>query len=99
MDRFYFKVHKHPSEMIIAVCDEEILGQTFRGEKSKITVTEGFYGGDLVEEEFVRINMGSFTILNIVGNRAVDLAVREGIVSEDAVIVIGDVKHVQAVRM
>ncbi len=99
MDRFYFKVHNHPSEMIIAICDEEVMGQTFRGEKAKISVTEGFYGGDLVEEEFVRINIGSFTILNIVGNRAVDLAIREGIVSEDSVMVIGGVKHVQAVRM
>ncbi len=99
MDRFYFKVHRHPSETIIAICDEEIIGQTFMGEKSKIAVTEGFYGGDLVEEEFVRINIGNFTILNIVGNRAVELAVKEGIVPEDSVMVVGGVKHVQAVKM
>jgi len=99
MSKFYFKVHKHPSEVIIAMCDEEILGQSFRGEKSRIIVTEEFYGGDLVEEAFVLNNIGSFTILNIVGNRAVDLAIREGLVSEDSVIVIGEVKHAQAVRM
>ena len=99
MAKFYFKVHKHPDEVLISVCDEEILGQTFRGEKSRITVTEEFYGGDLVEEGFVLNNIGSFTILNIVGNRSVELAVREGLVSEDSVIIIGEVKHAQAVRM
>ena len=52
-----------------------------------------------MEEAFVLTNIGSFTILNIVGNRAVDLAIREGLVSEDSVIVIGEVKHAQAVRM
>ncbi len=98
-DKFYFKVHKHPSEMIIAICDEDVLGQTFEGGKARITVSEGFYKGDLVEEEFLRINIGTYTILNIVGNRAVDIAVREGIVSEASVMVIGDVKHVQAVKM
>lgn len=97
-EKFYFKVHQHPSETVIAICDEEILGQTFRGEKAKITVTD-FYRGDLVEEEFVRINIGVFTILNIVGNRIVDLAIREGIVSAESVMDIGGVKHVQAVKM
>lgn len=96
--KFYFKVHQHPSETVIAICDEDILGQTFRGEKAKITVTD-FYKGDLVEEEFVLLNIGAFTILNIVGNRIVELAIREGLVSEDNVIVIGDVKHAQAVKM
>ncbi|MCQ2085536.1 MAG: DUF424 family protein [archaeon] len=96
--KYYFKVHKHPSEVVIAICDEEILGQTFKGEKMKITVNEGFYGGDLVTEEFVRINIGSFTILNIVGNRIIDLAIAEGIIDAENVIQIGDVKHAQAVR-
>lgn len=97
-DKFYFKVHKHPSEMVIAICDEEILGQTYRGEKMKFTVNQGFYGGDLVSEEFVRINLNAYTILNIVGNRIVDLAISMGIVDPDNVIVIGEVKHAQAVK-
>ena len=99
MSRFYFKVHRHPDEVLISICDEEILGQTFRGEKSRITVTEEFYGGDLVEEGFVLNNIGSFTILNIVGNRIVELALREGLISGARILTIGEVKHAQAVRM
>lgn len=98
-DKYCFKVHKHPSEIILAICDEEILGKTFQGEKMKITVSEGFYGGDVVEEEFVRLNIGSFTILNIVGERIVNLAVELGIVAPENVVVIGETKHAQAVRM
>lgn len=96
--KYYFKVHKHPTEVVIAICDEEALGQTFRNEKMKITVNEAFYGGDLVEEAFVRLNIGSFTILNIVGNRIIDLAISEGIIAPENVIQIGEVKHAQAVR-
>ena len=96
---FYFKVHKHPTETVVAICDEEILGQTFKGDGMTFTVTEPFYKGVLAEEQFVLDNIGQFTILNIVGNRSVELAVREGLVSEDSVIIIGEVKHAQAVRM
>lgn len=96
---FYFKVHKHSSEVVIAVCDEEILGQTFTGEGMRFYVSPEFYGGDLVDGDFVRDNIGSFTILNIIGNRAVDLASEKGIVSPGNILVIGGVKHAQAVRM
>lgn len=98
-EKFYFKVHKHPSETVVSICDDDILGQSFKGGKLRISVTEGFYGGDLVNEEFVRINLNAYTILNIVGNRIVDLAVREKIVSEENVVVIGGVKHAQAVKL
>jgi len=97
--KFYFKVHKHPSEVVITICDEEVLGKTFHNDKMKIAVTEGFYGGDLVEEEFVRINIGSFTILNIVGERIVAIAIDEGFISPEHVLEIGEVKHAQAVRI
>ncbi|MCQ2078518.1 MAG: DUF424 family protein [archaeon] len=98
-DKYYFKVHKHPSEMVIAICDEELLGQTFQGEKMKLTVSEGFYGGVLADEDFVLTNIRSFTILNVVGDRIVDLCIRQGIVSVDSVMDVGGIKHAQAVRM
>ncbi len=99
MPGFYFRIHRHPAEVLLAVCDEEVLGHTFSEGDLRITVGEGFYGGDLIEEEELRTRMGTFTIINIVGNRAVDIAVAEGIVDPDAVIVIGGVKHAQAVTL
>ncbi|MBQ5397460.1 MAG: DUF424 family protein, partial [Candidatus Methanomethylophilus sp.] len=80
-DKFYFKVHKHPTETVVAICDEEILGQTFKGDGMTFTVAEPFYKGVLAEEEFILDNIGQFTILNIVGNRIVELALREGLIS------------------
>ena len=96
---FYFKAHRHPEEVILAVCDEEILGQTFYEGDLRITVGEGFYGGDIIEEEELRTRLGTFTIINLVGNRVVDLAIAEGIVDPDAVMVVGGVKHAQAVTL
>ncbi|MBQ5397673.1 MAG: DUF424 family protein, partial [Candidatus Methanomethylophilus sp.] len=63
------------------------------------TVAEPFYKGVLAEEEFILDNIGQFTILNIVGNRIVELALREGLISGARILTIGEVKHAQAVRM
>lgn len=93
------KIHVHEKERILAACDEEILGQTFRGNDAKIKVSEIFYGGEIVSEDVFVERTKSVTIMNLVGNRVVERAVKEGLVSEDSVMIIGDVKHAQVVIM
>ena len=97
MTMIFVRMHPHPGEMILAACDEEILGKTFRGGGAKITVSQTFYGGDLVTEEVFIERTRSASIMNLVGNAVVDRALAEGIVSPESVIVIGEVKHAQVV--
>jgi Uncharacterized conserved protein len=93
------RIHVHEKERILAACDEEILGMTFRGNGAKITVSERFYGGERITEEIFIERTRSVTIMNLVGNEVVEIAVRAGLISEDNVMIIGDVKHAQAVVM
>ncbi|MDR3205694.1 MAG: DUF424 family protein [Candidatus Methanoplasma sp.] len=93
----YSRIHVHENDRILAACDEEIIGETFRGGGAKITVSELFYGGELISEEIFIERTKSVTIMNLVGNRVVGAAVREGLVAECNVIVIGGVKHAQTV--
>lgn len=97
--RFSLRIHRHPDEVILAVCDEGILGQTFRGDGIKIEVSEGFYGGDIVDEMEIVRALRNFTVINMVGNDIVALAIAEGIVHPDNVIEIGGVRHAQAVTL
>jgi hypothetical protein len=93
------KIHVHDNERILAACDQEILGMTFRGDGVKIKVSEIFYGGEVVSEEVFIERTRSVSIMNLVGNRVVEKAVKEGLVSEQSVMVIGEVKHAQVVIM
>ena len=93
----YVRIHTHGNERILAACDEEILGMTFEGDGVRITVSEGFYRGESISEEAFVERMKSVTIMNLVGERAVALAISEGKVSPDSVIEIGGVKHAQVV--
>ena len=96
--RWCIKLYIQPLTIVPAE-HEEILGQTFKGDGMTFTVAEPFYKGVLAEEEFILDNIGQFTILNIVGNRIVELALREGLISGARILTIGEVKHAQAVRM
>ena len=97
--QFSIKVHRHPDDVITAVCDAEILGKTFRGDGLRIEVSNGFYGGDVVSEEEVRNALRTCSVANIVGNNVVDIALDMGLISPENVITIGGVRHAQAVRM
>lgn len=96
---YMVKVHSHERERMVAACDEELLGRTIDGGKVRITVSEAFYGGEPLDEEGLVQRLGIATIINLVGNDVVDIAIREGFVSPDSVIEIGGVKHAQAVLM
>lgn len=94
----YIHIHKTNADDILAACDEDILGQTFRSGKAKITVTETFYNGELVPEEAFVAKLKEYRNINLVGNRVVDLAIENKIVDPDYVMTIGDVKYAQVVK-
>ncbi len=93
------RIHSNGNERILAAADEELLGQTFREGKLKITVSPIFYNAEIVSEDIVIERMKSVSIMNLVGEKAVAIALSEGYVSEDSIIIIDGVKHVQAVKM
>ena len=93
------KMHRHEKETILAACDEELLGQTFREGPLHITVSEAFYGGDILEDEQFTDRLRTVTIINLVGNRVVDLAIAAEIIDPETVFVIDGVKHAQAVTL
>ncbi len=89
----------HGKEFVVAVCDADILGKTFREGRLKIEVKESFYGGRLVTLEEAIEALKTASIGNIVGREIVECAIREGIIHEEAVIWIAGQPHAQFVRM
>ena len=85
--------------LLVAVCDEDVLGETFEEGELSLTVTEEFYGGDAVDENAVVESLTQAAVANIVGTRAVELAVEEGFVDEANVLEVGPTLHAQLLRM
>lgn len=49
----YLKVHNSGSNVVVAICDKEILGKTLKEGNITVTVNEGFFCGEIVDSESV----------------------------------------------
>ncbi len=99
MHDFWVKLHSGGRDIILAVCDEELIGRTFSEGKLQITLYESFYRGVLVDEKGLEEHMKSATILNLVGERCIEKAVEMGWVDKDNILKIEGVPHAQAAIM
>ena len=85
--------------LLVAVCDADILGETFEADEISLTVTEEFYDGDPADEETVLGSLARCSTANLVGEEAVELAIENGYVEEDNVLDLDGTLHAQLLWM
>jgi hypothetical protein len=99
--KVYVKVVKVKNEVILAICDEEILGKTFEDKEKglKIEVKEAFYKGLKMELEDSISLFEKASIVNLVGEKIVEKAVRKGFIKPSGIIWIAGIPHAQLIKM
>ncbi|MEM2909866.1 MAG: DUF424 family protein [Nitrososphaerota archaeon] len=95
--RFWVKLHySRTGEVVVAVCDEELLGKRIITDKGfEIKVDNSFYGGVLVEGERVIHYIEQATIVNLLGDRIVGMLMSKGLIREGSALRVGGIMHVQ----
>lgn len=95
----YVNLKKVGRNVLLAVCDCELLGKTLREGKIVFHIKDDFYNGGktTVDEAMGMIN--NSTIVNLVGKCCVEKAISQGYVHPDAVIKIEGVPHAQIVKL
>ena len=84
---------------IVAVCDSELLGKKFVDEniKMQLDVKESFYNGEEISEEkaakIMRAACSDDANFNIVGKRAIEIALNAGIIDKKGIIKIKGIPH------
>lgn len=93
--------HETEQGLLVAVCDTDIVGDTFESERASLTVDADFYAdnAEKADEETVIEALSRATIANIVGTHAVSLAVEHNIIDETTVLELGETRHAQLLRM
>ena len=85
--------------VLLCICDAEILGKTFHEGRITFRVKEDFYKGRrVVVEEAIDLIEAS-TIVNMEGKNVVNKAIERGFVHPDAVLNIEGVPHAQIVKI
>ncbi len=91
------KIYKIRGEVLLAACDRELLGKKFVEDELQLEVKKEFYFESYVSERTFINSMKIATIANLVGERVIKIAIREGYIDRDNVIRIDGVPHAQMV--
>lgn len=93
------KLRKIGNNVLLAICDAEILGRTLREGKIVFTVKEEFYKGVKATVEEAVDLISNSTIVNMVGKNIVQKAIEKGYVHPEAVLNVEGIPHAQILRM
>jgi hypothetical protein len=96
MQVYLNEIHRE-GEYIVAICDQNLIGQTFEENDRCIHISEPFYKGKLVSVEEGLAAMEQATIANIVGECIVEKALAAQLIQERGIIRIQNVPHAQVV--
>lgn len=94
----YVNLKKIGRNVLLAICDCEVLGRTLREGKIVFHVKEEFYNGGKVSVEEAVNMIENSTIVNMVGKNCVERAIEKGYVHPEAVLHIEGVPHAQIIK-
>jgi hypothetical protein len=92
-------LRKIGNNVLLAMCDAEVLGKTLRKGKIVFHVKEEFYKGLKVSIEEAMAMIEKSTIVNMIGKNVVQKAIEKGHVHPEAVLNIEGIPHAQIVKL
>ena len=95
----YTNLRKCGEHILLATCDEELLGETLKDGKLVFKVREEFYKGPKMPVEDAVELMKESTVVNMIGTNIVQKAIEKGLVHPEAVLNICGVPHAQIVKI
>lgn len=89
------KIHDANGHKIFASCDVSLLDKKILKDDLEITFSKSFYGTEIItKEEFIK-NLEICNSANFFGKKVCSLLLEEKLITEDSIIYIDDVPHVQ----
>ena len=95
----YVNLKKVGSNVLLAVCDCDLLGKTLREGKIVFKIKDEFYNGRKATVDEAMDMIDNSTIVNLVGKTCVEEAITKGYVHPDAILKIEGVPHAQILKL
>lgn len=95
----YMNLKKVGRNILLSICDADLLGKTLCEGKIVFRVKEDFYKGAKVNVDEAIVMIENSTIVNMVGKSVVKRAIEKGYVHPEAVLKINGVPHAQIVKL
>jgi hypothetical protein len=97
--QLYLKSHVSGKEVLIAVCDCDLMGKKFVEGHLHVEILSDFFGEEKATVKDVEQALGGATMANLIGEVAVGHAIRLGYVARENVLIIDGVPCAQMVLM
>ena len=94
----YVNLKQVGKNVLLAVCDCDLLGKTLREGKIVFKIKAEFYNGRKASVEEAVSLISNSTIVNLVGKNCVEKAIAKGYVHPEAVLNIEGVPHAQIMK-
>ena len=95
----YVNLKKVGGNVLLAICDTDLLDKTLKQGKIVFHIKKEFYNGGKVSVEEAVAMIENSTIVNMVGKCCVEQAIAKGYVHPEAVLQIEGVPHAQIVKL
>ena len=79
------KIHKVGDSEIVSVCDENLIGKSFKEKDSCLEITERFYKGEVADGPKILEVCDDAKNVNVIGEESVKLFVDAGVISEESI--------------
>jgi|SRR3989344_2411425 len=91
------KIHKKDDKTIVAVCDGDLIGQKFEEGELQLDLSSEFYNGEKMNEIQAGDIIRNSDLVNLVGEKSVNLGLKEGVIEKQNIIKIKNILHAQAI--
>ena len=96
---FWIIVFETKFDMVVTLCDENLIEKVLDEKGIKFKISKYFYGDKLVDETIALKFMEKATVGNLIGNKVIEFAEKNGFVSRENVIVIDNIPHAQWAKL
>ncbi|MGY5149430.1 MAG: DUF424 domain-containing protein [Candidatus Nitrosopumilus sp. bin_68KS] len=83
--QFSVRVTEYQKNMMLNICDAELLGKKITQDELNINISESYYGERFVEKEEATDLLKQASIINMVGTETISLSIKLGVGSENGV--------------
>ncbi len=89
------KIHNSEMGLVVALCDNELIGKKFSEGKLILDLNSDFYKGKVLPKEKIISLLKTAYIINAVGKESVELVLKNNYVEKEKIIKIGGIPHAQ----
>jgi len=96
----YVKVYNQGADtVVLAACDEELLGRVLREGDVILDISEEFFGGRKIHVDDVIELLEEVSSAILIGERVISRAINSGFVHPDAVLKVGNIPYAYIVKI